>query len=36
MMPATDSFWDILSQDEADFVQAIMLELGRVLINSVL
>ena len=28
MMPATDSFWDILSQDEADFVQAIMLELA--------
>jgi hypothetical protein len=28
MTPATDSFWDILSQDEADFVQAIMLELA--------
>ncbi len=28
MTPATDSFWDILSQDEADFAQAIMLELA--------
>jgi hypothetical protein len=28
MMPATDSFWDILSQDEVDFVQAIMHELA--------
>jgi hypothetical protein len=28
MTPAPDSFWDILSQDEADFVQAIMLELA--------
>ena len=28
MTPAIDSFWDILSQDEADFVQAIMLELA--------
>ena len=27
-MPATDSFWDILSQDEADFVQAITHELA--------
>jgi hypothetical protein len=28
MTPATDSFWDILSQDEADFVRAIMPEAG--------
>ena len=28
MMPATDSFWDILSQDDVDFVQAIMHELA--------
>jgi hypothetical protein len=28
MSSATDSFWDILSQDEADFVQAIMRELA--------
>jgi hypothetical protein len=28
MMPATASFWDILSQDEADFVQTILLELA--------
>ena len=28
MTPAIDSLWDMLSQDEADFVQAIMLELG--------
>jgi hypothetical protein len=28
MTPAIDSFWDILSQDKTDFVQAIVLELA--------
>jgi hypothetical protein len=34
MTPATDSFWDILSQDEADFVQAIVLELANLALGS--
>src|SRR6266436_1426963 len=28
MTPVTDSFWDILSQDEADFAQTILPELA--------